>query len=133
MFNATKQPAGCPQRCDLPPHTCPPSLSEDCLYLNVYTPRLSSHGLRGPSAEGHSPWAVMLFIHGVRRHRTVAPPGLASPRRRPPPAAQGRFEQGGIDTELYDSRFLAGKFGVMVVTIQYRCAERSRALVPAVC
>ena len=29
---------GCVQDCALPPLTCPPTISEDCLYLDVYTP-----------------------------------------------------------------------------------------------
>jgi len=33
---------GCPQYCELPPHTCPDSLSEDCIYLNVFTPRMEN-------------------------------------------------------------------------------------------
>ena len=33
---------GCPQLCDLPPHTCPKVQSEDCLVLNVFTPRLAA-------------------------------------------------------------------------------------------
>eukprot|EP01100_Stratorugosa_tubuloviscum_P003058 TRINITY_DN1724_c0_g1_i3.p1 TRINITY_DN1724_c0_g1~~TRINITY_DN1724_c0_g1_i3.p1 ORF type:complete len:535 (+),score=239.08 TRINITY_DN1724_c0_g1_i3:64-1668(+) len=31
--------AGCPQVCNLPPYTCPTNFSEDCLTLNVFTPR----------------------------------------------------------------------------------------------
>lgn len=48
---------GCPQRCNLPPHTCPEIISEDCLYLNVYTPR---------GASPNSQLPVMAFIPGGR-------------------------------------------------------------------
>ena len=54
-FMATKFGNGCPQNCTLPPDTCPYQISEDCLNLNVYTPRLSSFV---------SPLPVMVFIPG---------------------------------------------------------------------
>ena len=50
---------GCPQNCELPPKTCPDTVSEDCLYLNVFTPRedyLQSNG----------PQPVMVWFHGGR-------------------------------------------------------------------
>lgn len=55
-YDATKWSAGCPQDCDLPPGTCPPTQSEDCLYLNVYTPL--------PSGNDDGPLPVLLFIPG---------------------------------------------------------------------
>lgn len=64
--------------------------------------------------------------HAVHSRRALpAAPELwrAAAHRAAAAVAQGRFEQGGIDTSLYDARFLAGKYGVMVVTIQYRCGE----------
>lgn len=36
--DATSYSAGCMQRCELPPNTCPEHISEDCLYLNVFAP-----------------------------------------------------------------------------------------------
>jgi len=47
--------AGCPQKCLLPPHTCPDTMSEDCLYLNIFTPRL---------ANLTQPQPVMVFLPG---------------------------------------------------------------------
>eukprot|EP01084_Bolivina_argentea_P023918 44678_1 len=35
---ATTDPPGCPQICQLPPKTCPTTISENCLYLNIYAP-----------------------------------------------------------------------------------------------
>ncbi|KAG2389021.1 hypothetical protein C9374_014421 [Naegleria lovaniensis] len=42
IYNANIETPGCPQRCELPPHTCPKTQSEDCLFLNLYTPRLGA-------------------------------------------------------------------------------------------
>jgi carboxylesterase type B len=37
-LEATKFKPGCPQHCHLPPGACPDEQSEDCIYLNIYTP-----------------------------------------------------------------------------------------------
>ena len=55
VLNATEFSAGCPQDCQLPEIMCPLKQSEDCLYLNVYTPD------KEPPEEG---WPVYVFIHG---------------------------------------------------------------------
>lgn len=55
--DVVNDPPGCPQSCSLPPHTCPDTISEDCLLLNVFTPRLGSNNTTAP-------WPVMVFIHG---------------------------------------------------------------------
>jgi carboxylesterase type B len=54
VLSATQWGPACPQTCELPPHTCPDTTSEDCLTLNVYAP-LAPHD---------APWPVMFFIHG---------------------------------------------------------------------
>lgn len=46
---------GCPQDCELPPHTCPPVQSEDCLTLNVFAPATARSSDARP---------VMVFFHG---------------------------------------------------------------------
>ena|SRR5690349_8515560 len=38
-YQALNWTAGCPQRCNLPPHLCTVVQSEDCLSLNVYAPK----------------------------------------------------------------------------------------------
>jgi len=55
VLNVQNWPAGCPQRCDTPPHTCPTTTNEDCLYLNIYTPRSSAITEKLP---------VLVFFHG---------------------------------------------------------------------
>jgi para-nitrobenzyl esterase len=54
-LNATVQPPGCIQHCGEPPHDCAATMSEDCLVLNVFTPRLSA--MTGPAP-------VYVFQHG---------------------------------------------------------------------
>lgn len=59
ILQTTEDPPGCPQLepCDLPlPQvTCPKRVSEDCLYLNIFTPR---------NAQQTSNLPVMVFLHG---------------------------------------------------------------------
>ncbi|XP_077862235.1 crystal protein-like [Saccoglossus kowalevskii] len=55
VFNATRDPFACPQKCHLPPHTCPNKTSEDCLTLTVFTPLTSTPASKAP---------VMVFFHG---------------------------------------------------------------------
>lgn len=49
--------SACMQNCTLPPntYTCPPAVSEDCLYVNVFAPR---------AAAITEPLPIMVFIHG---------------------------------------------------------------------
>ena len=41
VWNATADPKGCMQICvdNEPPHICPVVVNEDCLFLNIWTPR----------------------------------------------------------------------------------------------
>jgi carboxylesterase type B len=90
ILDATAFGPGCQQDCVLPPNSCPLTLSEDCLQLNVFTPKLEfieEHGGKLP---------VMVFFPG------------------------GRYEQGGASTQLYNGTFLANSTGVILVTSNYR-------------
>jgi para-nitrobenzyl esterase len=51
-LQATQDAPGCPQACALPPHTCPPTTSEACLFLNIFAPH------------GATKAPVMIFMHG---------------------------------------------------------------------
>ncbi|XP_077988541.1 cAMP-regulated D2 protein-like [Glandiceps talaboti] len=55
VFQAVKAPPGCYQHCGTPPHTCPATVSEDCLYLTIFTPRTATTSSKFP---------VMMFLHG---------------------------------------------------------------------
>ena len=48
---------GCPQICQLPPFTCTLGTSEDCLHLDIYTPRVNE-------TNPDETFPVMFFIHG---------------------------------------------------------------------
>ena len=54
---------GCPQSCNLPPHTCPTNTSEDCLTLNVWTPLQQTPNQQLP---------VFVFIPGGRFEQGTA-------------------------------------------------------------
>jgi para-nitrobenzyl esterase len=57
VLQCYKDRNGCVQNCDFPPATraCPNTTGEDCLFLTVYTPRLS---------ELATPAPIMIFYHG---------------------------------------------------------------------
>ena len=97
VYDATREQAGCVQLCynDEPPHICPARVSEDCLFANIWTPRLP--------ADGSTPtWPVVLFLHGGNFHDGYT---------------------GGLDSDgglLYDGREFANTTGTVVVIINYR-------------
>lgn len=59
-WDSTNDPVGCPQVCvtDEPPHICPQVQSEDCLFMNIYTPAVAPAG----------PMPVIMFFHGGNYH-----------------------------------------------------------------
>jgi carboxylesterase type B len=94
-LNATSDPPGCMQLCvnNEPPHICPnPHISEDCLYMNIWTPN--------PPPAGPVP--VLIFIHGGNFVDGAA----------------GGLDAGG--PILYDGRRLVSNHAAIVVVIQYR-------------
>jgi len=93
MRQATLRARDFSARCMQPPGlTSPAPMSEDCLYLNVWTPESASSGADLP---------VMVFIHGGGN-------------------TSGSASQTPGGVTLYDGGELAGRGGVVVVTIQYR-------------
>lgn len=57
VYSATYDAPGCPQTCNLPPGNCPVfGLSEDCLYLSVFSPATPSADPKG--------YPVHFWIHG---------------------------------------------------------------------
>lgn len=64
---------------------------EDCLYLNVWTPKAQEDG-----AQISQPKPVMVYIHG------------------------GAFRIGSASVDAYDGKALAARYGVVVVTLNYR-------------
>ena len=92
---ATKFADGCMAACPLfafsrPSIMCTPKVSEDCLYLNVFTPRLPSKG------KTNKLLPVIFWIHG----------------------GDYQFGSGGIP--LYDGAAFVNEHDVVFVTINYR-------------
>jgi para-nitrobenzyl esterase len=95
IMQALYDPPGCIQECntDMPPHACPVRTAEDCLFLNVWTPRQDYLVANGPAP-------VMLFIHGGAFKQGYA---------------------GGIDGGIiYDASAVVNQTGAIVVAINYR-------------
>jgi carboxylesterase type B len=102
VYDGTLDPPGCYQYClgNEPPHICPTKLSEDCLFLNVWTPRLPQPNSVSPTAAPS--WPVVVFIHGGNFFNGYA---------------GGVEKDGGI---LYDGRTWTNTSEIVVVVIQYR-------------
>ncbi|XP_076470633.1 cAMP-regulated D2 protein-like [Babylonia areolata] len=98
VYKATRIKPACPQYdCQrlTPPLVCPTQTSEDCLYLDIYTPRDAAAANDSKKNNGTG-YPVMLFIHG------------------------GNFDSLAGSSPLFDGRRLAGTRGVVLVTINYR-------------
>lgn len=95
-LNATQDPPGCWQDCysNEPPHICPPVHSEDCLYLNIWTPRMNGTITK--------PLPVIIFYHGGNFMDGYA---------------GGLNPEGGL---LYDGRSFVTSYDVIIVVAQYR-------------
>lgn len=93
-LNATEFGPGCPQRCVLPPHMCPQSESEDCLTLNIWTPRGASS----------SPRSVMFFMPGGRFEQGDSTSPLYS----------GEYFTTNLDVILVTTNYRLGVLGHLV-------------------
>ena len=95
VINGSEFQNGCISLCPtyffpVPPIMCTPKMSEDCLYLNVFTPEL-------PSPQNPNPkLPVVVFMHG------------------------GQYLGGSGGVPLYDGADLARNQKVVVVTTNYR-------------
>ncbi len=116
--------AGCPQRCRLPPHTCPDTTSEDCLYLNVWTPN--------PQSALKTPLPVLFFLPGGRFEQvSIFPPLSLEPHQ-----AMLLFSlvllslsqqlilsyliQGDGGSAIYSGEYMVNKTQVILVSANYR-------------
>lgn len=81
----------CIQNTDL---NYPRPVSEDCLYLHIYMPRVN-HLVR-PGTNTYVPRSVMFWIHG------------------------GAFTRGSGSLSLYDGQHMVEQSGAIVVTVNYR-------------
>ncbi|XP_041965217.1 crystal protein isoform X1 [Alosa sapidissima] len=91
-YNATFPRPACMQACAGEfSQICPPKVSEDCLYLNVFVPRTVNLSL---PTETQRP--VLVWIHG------------------------GDFIAGSASRPLYDGRFMSNYSNTVVVNVEYR-------------
>lgn len=99
IMQATKWPPFCVQPSmtlaskSSPVHPLSQSMSEDCLYLNIWTPSLK---LSAPNGRAQKRRPVMVWIHG------------------------GAFQYGGISVDENDASALALAGDVVVVAMNYR-------------
>ncbi|XP_072551676.1 cAMP-regulated D2 protein [Salminus brasiliensis] len=91
-YDATFPRAACMQACAGEfSEMCPPKISEDCLYLNVFAPLSVDLSKPMPTA-----LPVMVWIHG------------------------GDFIAGSASKPLYDGRFISNYSNTVVVNMEYR-------------
>ena len=67
VLDTTQDPPGCPQVCIMQSYLCPQRISENCLYLNVFTPPTTQNIINGTTVGVSTPnsnLSVMVFIHG---------------------------------------------------------------------
>ncbi|KAG7278608.1 hypothetical protein CRUP_013351 [Coryphaenoides rupestris] len=92
VYDAGAPRASCMQDCGGPlADLCPHKVSEDCLYLNIFTPRGVNF-----SAPLLRPLPVLVWIHG------------------------GDFIAGSASKPLYDGRFISNYTNTLVVSLEYR-------------
>lgn len=92
-YDATQSKGGCMQQCGLPSFLCPPTVSEDCLYLNIFAP-LSITNASQPLSTLKMP--VYVYIHG------------------------GGFSDGYAGSQLYAGDYFAQTQNMITVFVQYR-------------
>ncbi|CAF3607934.1 unnamed protein product [Rotaria sp. Silwood1] len=91
VINATSRAPACPQPpCNPSSPLCPPHFSEDCLYLNIFTP------LTTQTSQSTTPLPVMIFIPG------------------------GEFQHFDASLPIYKAERLVNTTNVIVAFIQYR-------------
>ena len=89
-IKAQKFQSACPQICRDLPSFCPNDISEDCLFLNIWTPFKNDSQLLIDLVP------VVVFIHG------------------------GSFEMGSGSINVLDGEYLARELNAIVVTFNYR-------------
>ncbi|KNC54724.1 cAMP-regulated D2 protein [Thecamonas trahens ATCC 50062] len=94
-INATAFQPGCPQKCELPPGTCPEVMAEDCLYLDLFVPFW---------AKPTSKLAVMVFLPGGRFEQGGIPTSLYS----------GNFFVNDTQVILVNAAYRLGALGWLV-------------------
>ncbi|XP_048740314.2 cAMP-regulated D2 protein-like [Ostrea edulis] len=94
--------------CQISPESCNKEMSEDCLTLNVYTPRRAKYPSGDDSCNWKHKYPVLVWIHG------------------------GYYQAYSAGSPYYNGLDLASAAGIIVVTLNYRLGPLGFLKIPGV-
>ncbi|KAF0972526.1 hypothetical protein FDP41_009429 [Naegleria fowleri] len=116
IYNATIETPGCPQRCELPPHTCPKTQSEDCLFLDLYTPRLGA--MKKNELLPVYVFSLVVILSKEVSNRSYQT--LYSGEILIEISSSSQIDHAAPNSILYDGTFIANKTSIIMIIAGYR-------------